>query len=62
MWGKMLALLFKISTFSKLNLAKIGISNYKAKYEAYNKNLSEKIWDEVYRQILDSMLGSNWND
>jgi len=33
MWEKMLVLSLKIRTLFKLNLAKIGISNYKHKHE-----------------------------
>lgn len=44
------------------DLAKVGINNYKIKHEKFIKSLSEKTKDEVYMQILDSMLGSEWGD
>lgn len=58
----MLAPSLKIRTFLKLNLAKIGISNYKQKHEKLLKEASDKIRHEVYLQILDSLIGSDWRD
>ena len=58
MLAKMLAQLFKIRTSSKLNLAKVGINNYKVRHEKFMKGLGDKIKDEVYMQILDGMVGS----
>jgi hypothetical protein len=54
---KMWAQSFKISTSSKLNLAKIGVNNYKAKYEKFMQHINARVREEVYLQILDAMIG-----
>ena len=58
----MLARSSKIRTSDILNLAKVGINNYKVRHEKFMKNLGEKIKEEVYMQILDGMIGSQWGD
>lgn len=58
MSGKMSARSFKIRTSPILNLAKVGINNFKVRHEKFMKGLGDKIKDEVYMQILDGMVGS----
>ena len=55
---KMSARSFKIRTSPILNLAKVGINNFKVRHEKFMKGLGDKIKDEVYMQILDGMIGS----
>ena len=62
MQEKMLAPLFKISTSSKLNLAKVGVNNYKAKYEKFMHHISTRVKEQVYLQILDAMIGDEITD
>ncbi len=45
MLEKMLAQSSKISISFKLNLAKVGMSNYKIKYDNFMKDLGEKVKD-----------------
>ena len=45
------------SPFLILNLAKIGVSSYKAKMEKALKELAETVKQEVYLQILNAMIG-----
>jgi hypothetical protein len=45
MLEKMLAQSSKISISFKLNLAKVGMNNYKIKYDNFMKDLSEKVKD-----------------
>lgn len=44
------------------DLAKVGLNSYKKKHEKYIKESLEVIKNEIYIQILDSMLGSDWRD
>ena len=50
---------FKISIFIILNLAKLGITNYKARMEKTLKELAETVKEEVYLQILNAMVGDS---
>ena len=44
---------------SNLDLAKIGVNNYKSRMEKTLKELAETVKEEVYTQILDSMVGNS---
>ena len=41
------------------DLAKVAVNNYKARMEKTMKELSERVKEEVYLQILDAMVGDS---